>query len=94
MVYLSEQNSKQLLIGGDFNYPRIDWINCFVETGATNTVHRAESNFLDSCQDCFLYQNVFEFTRKRGQNEPSLLDLIFTKNELEIETIIYDTPLA
>ena len=41
-----------------------------------------------------LHQHVTEFTRQRGENEPSLLDLIFSKNEHEIDLIHHQTPIG
>ena len=92
--YLAAIEANQYLICGDFNYPRIDWINYSIDTSVADQFDRAESRFIDSCQDSFLFQHVQEFTRKRGLNEPSLLDLVFTKNELEIDIIKYDAPIA
>ena len=51
-------------------------------------------NFYDCVQDGFLEQHVLEPTRKRGVNDPSTLDLIFTKSELEIDHLEYLAPLG
>ena len=80
----------QILICGDFNYPRIDWINHLIHSDETS----AEQKFYDECQNSFFHQHVTDFTRQRGVNEPSVLDLIFSKNELEIEEIKYDPPIC
>lgn len=42
------------------------------------------------CQDHFFQ----EFTLIRGYNESSLLDLIVTKNPLEVETLQYKSPVS
>ena len=85
---LSNFACDQTIICGDFNFPNIDWINLLF------TDDSVEQSFYDGCQDSFLHQHVTEFTRQRGTNLPSLLDLILTKNELEIELISYLAPIG
>ena len=34
--------------------------------------------FLEALRDCFMYQHVTQPTRVRGEDEPSLLDLVLT----------------
>ena len=72
-------HSEQLIICGDFNFPEIDWINHLISEGSAER-ENVVCRFYDNCQDSFLYQHVTEFDRKRGSDEPSTLDLIFTKN--------------
>ena len=67
---------KPILICGDFNYPEIDWKNEYV-----NDPSNAIYPFIDSIQDSHLHQHIFQPTRYRVGNEPSLLDLIFTNEE-------------
>ena len=52
---------------------------------------RDDRRFYDATQNSFLHQHVDEATRFRGSNIPSLLDLVLTKNEFEIEHIEYQT---
>ena len=84
---ISDISGDQYLLCGDFNYPNIDWTN-----------HLADGNdeiiFYDAVQSAFLHQHVDEFTRKRGTDVPSILDLLLTKNELEIELIDYQSPIG
>ena len=87
---LSQYEANQCLICGDFNYPKIDWNNNLVNAISESK----EQLFYDTCQNNFLFQHVDEFTRQRGGDEPSMLDLVFSKNELEIENIYYKTPLG
>ena len=94
MNKVCELNFDQIIICGDFNFPEIDWINHLVDGGSTESSDNVVSRFYDACQDTFLHQHVTEFTRKRGRDEPSLLDLILTRNELEIEEIKYDSPIG
>ena len=39
--------------------------------------------FLEAFRDAFFYQHVNEPTRARGTDEPSLIDLILSNEELE-----------
>ena len=77
----------QVLICGDFNFGKIDW-----ENGSPGVGEQAE--FFDACQDGFLYQHVTEFTRARGFDNPSLLDLVLTQNPMEIEDMRYQAPIG
>ena len=91
---LNEIESDQILICGDFNFPKIDWVNHLVDAGSLDSSDSVEVMFYDVCQDAYLHQHVLEATRFRGSDEPSLLDLILTRNELEIEKIRYDSPIG
>jgi hypothetical protein len=79
---------SHLLIMGDFNYPKIDWISW------TTTGDKEGESFIEVIRDCYLYQHVLKNTRARIDCEPSALDLIFTNDEEMIEDISYDEPLG
>ena len=79
--------SRQILICGDFNYGDINWTK-----GSARSKYARK--FLHACQNSFLYQHVSEFTRVRGSDEPSLLDLILTRNNVDIEEIKYGPPIG
>ena len=78
-----------IIICGDFNYGAIDWNNL-------NLSQTSYSNFkfIDCLNDSFLCQNVAEFTRFRGSDRPSLLDLVITKSEIEIQNMQYLSPVG
>ena len=78
---------RQILICGDFNHRQIHWAK-------NHAVGREPKKFFDLCQDMFLHQHVQEHTRSRGSDSPSLLDLVLTKNDLDIETIRYKPPIG
>ena len=71
-----ERNDAYLLICGDFNYRGIVWVN---ESAVEQSDHLA--TFINTVQDCFLHQHVTEPTRFRSGEEPSLLDLVLSKEE-------------
>ena len=80
----------QVLLCGDFNFRDIDWENNKVEAGDTSD----QARFFDACQDGFLHQHVREFTRVRGNDQPSLLDLVLTHDPLEVEEMRYSAPVG
>lgn len=69
--------SGSFILLGDFNLPNITWSNCLTSSGPNST----EQLFLSSVLENFLTQHVKTSTRKRGQNTPSLLDLVLTRDE-------------
>ena len=72
----SQRGNSHLLICGDFNYPGINWENEHISE-TTPVI----SPFIEAVQSCFLHQHVFKPTRYRDNQEPSLLDLVFTNEE-------------
>ena len=80
-----------MLICGDFNFNEINWeINEVCNEGQVIDA----SNFLDSINDCFLQQHVSEPTHNTDGDNPSKLDLIFTREEQEICNIEMHAPLG
>ena len=80
---------NRLLLLGDFNVPKVDWTEKSLLRGA----ERIETQFLDVINDSFLYQHVKEPTRFRNE-ESSILDLIFTKEEEDVRNIRVLQPLG
>lgn len=60
-----------VFLGGDFNYPKIDWIDCVPESSCRSTSQCRD--FIDICKSCSLDQVVRVPTR-----ENAILDLFFT----------------
>ena len=84
------QNVSHLLLMGDFNFPEIDWINNRVKGSQDSEPQR----FFDLIQDEFLVQHVSKPTRVRGNQKPSLIDLVISRDENEIDEIQYLAPLG
>ena len=75
---------------GDFNYKHINW-----ETWSTSKSNDSvEEKFLEALKDSFLFQHVTQPTRHRGSDEPSILDLVLTNEEMQISNIEYESPLG
>ena len=86
----SEMANGNLLICGDFNLPRINWQT--QSTCQSRTSYSSE--FLEMLTNCLLKQNVTLPTRRRGIDEPSLLDLIITDINAEVQDIEHGEPLG
>lgn len=76
----------RLLLLGDFNAGRINW----VESNHTAPEHSFEARFLSGVQDNFLFQHVTSPTRARLGSVPSLLDLVITNEPNDVDNIIID----
>jgi hypothetical protein len=79
-----------MLYVGDFNFKEIDWENNNTDVGPEHLA----SQFLESVRDKYLYQHVKHATRYRGDNQPSLLDLILTNEEEMSDNVVHNAPLG
>ena len=77
------KRNTHICLTGDFNF-KINW----QQWSTSYPEHSKEEIFLETLRDSFLYQHVLEPTRRRGTNEPSILDLILTKEESQIQDLI------
>ena len=75
---------------GDFNFPEINWISNTVIGSEESEPHK----FFDLIQDEFYVQHVEKPTRRRGLQKPSMLDLIFSKDENMVNDIVHSAPLG
>ena len=80
---------NRLLLMGDFNVPKINWITKETEIGAK----LVDRDFLECVTDNILYQHVTMPTRFRG-NERSTLDLILTQEEEDIKNVNVLQPMG
>ena len=83
------QRNLNLLIAGDFNYKEKDWLN---ENAPPGQQHLQD--FINTLQDCFLYQHVTEPTRYRANETSNVVDLILSSEEGMIEDLAYNPPLG
>ena len=75
---------------GDFNYKDINW-------NSWTTFHGDDSKevkFIEAIRDCFLYQHIDKPTRIRGNDDPSLVDLLLTNEELQVSDVVHHAPLG
>ena len=94
LIRLSDNYNQQsqMLICGDFNYNCICWEENSVQTNEQNSIGALK--FLDAVNDIFLYQHVSEVTHNLDYNNPTRLDLVFTRDLSDIENIILMPPLG
>ncbi|MEW8545737.1 MAG: endonuclease/exonuclease/phosphatase family protein, partial [Candidatus Thiodiazotropha sp.] len=76
---------SHLLIMGDFNFREIDWSR---QRSSANIEH-SSTIFVETLRDLYLTQHVKECTRFRGNQIPSLLDLVITNEEKMVENLVY-----
>ena len=87
---ICNQKYSHICIVGDFNYRKIDWTSWITECGEESS----EAKFIECLRDCYLHQHVEEPTRRRGSDEPSLLDLILTNEEMQVSNVTHHSPLG
>ena len=85
-VMCDNRNYQHLLVVGDFNYPAIDWL-------AETSRNGEQLLFVEHISGLGLHQQVLQCTRSRGQQTPSLLDLVFSNAEGNCQ-ITRDAPLG
>jgi hypothetical protein len=92
IILTNKVNKKYdyLLYVGDFNFKEIDWENNNTNVGPEHLA----SKFLESVRDTYVYQHVKQETRYRGDNQPSLLDLILTNEKEMIDKFVHNAPLG
>ena len=83
-------NYEYILHMDDFNFKEI---NCEIYTSLSNCEHLA-TKCIDRVMDTFLIQHVVKPTRNRGDNVPSILDLIFSNEKEMIADIEHYSPLG
>ena len=86
---LSDKNYR-ILITGDFNAKEINWEK--QEAGKEDDSWN--SKLLDFATEHILTQHVKENTRMRGEDEPTRLDLVFTREKEDVKDLKHLPPLG
>ena len=89
--YISNLSYTHLLIMGDFNLPKINWINWTTNSEDENDIH---NTIIDTLQDHYLHQHVNRPTRARGDQRQNILDLVITNEEQMISDLEFWSPLG
>ena len=84
------RGSDRILLCGDFNCKEVDWEG--LEPGCEEGSWGGQ--FFEQMTENALFQHIKETTRARGNNNPSRLDLIFTRKEEEMENLTLECPLG
>lgn len=79
-----------MLLMGDFNLPDICYRDLKVDAGKNTMAYK----FFKKSQDLFLIQNILEATWQRERFEPSVLDYVFSDEELLVDSLDYGVPLG
>ena len=90
LKFVAKKKFSHRCIVGDFNFKDINWDTWTTRHGFQSKEH----TFIDTVKDCFFYQHSQEPTRKRGNDEASTLDLIFTDEEMQVSGIKNLAPLG
>ena len=79
---------SNFILVGDFNFNDIDWYKwCSLQNKASSC------QFLNALRDNLLLQHIDVPTRRRGTDNPHVLDLVITNNEI-VDDINYLAPLG
>ena len=76
------QPAPDIILGGDFNLPGINWRDCTPAAGATKDEKSMLNLMNEMCNELLLTQIVNSPTHKDGNT----LDLVFVKNTLHVVT--------
>ena len=79
---------ERVLLMGDFNAPEVNWTTMTAPSGTFG------ATLVRLLEDKGLIQHIKEHTRFRQGQNPSTLDLVFTKTNQEVEGIEYGPPLG
>ena len=87
---LCAKSYSHVCLVGDFNFRDINWASWSTKHGEESK----EANFIETVRDCFLYQHIEKPTRIRGNDEPSLIDLLLTNEEMQVSNVVHHAPLG
>ena len=55
---------------------------------------RNEAKFVETIRDCYLHQHIDEPTRRHGNDEPSLIDLVVIDEDMQVFDVTHHVPLG
>ena len=87
---ISNKRYSHRCVVGDFNFRTINWANWTTPTSANSK----ESQFIETVRESYFFQHINKPTRYRGKDNPSLIDLLFTDEELNVSDIQHHAPLG
>ena len=88
-------NKTHVLLAGDFNQPDIDWASETSKIQSKNGEDLNDSNmFMTFFYDSFLYQHVQSPTHYRGDQTPTLIDLILSSEQGMIQNLCQSAPVG
>ena len=87
---ISQKKYSHICLVGDFNFNGINWESC----STNHSENSKEAKFIETVRDCFLHQHIMKPTRRRGNDNPSLIDLILTDEAMHVSEISHLSPLG
>ena len=87
---ISKKKYSHMCVHGDFNYRDINWSACVTPHNEDSK----EAKFIETTTDCFLRQHIIEPTRRRGNDEASMIDLVLTDEVMQVSDITNHAPLG
>ena len=84
------RSRNDLLLLGDFNAPGIDW----VDLNSSSSTSTFDTALLDWALDGNLTQHLLEPTRRLPTQQHNTLDLVFTSLPMDLENLMYLSPIA
>ena len=87
---ISQKKYSHVCIVGDLNFKDINW-STWTTVHGENSV---EATFINVIRDCFYYQHVEEETRRRGCDNPSLLDLVLKDEQMQVSEVLHHATLG
>ena len=90
LMYISRKTYTHKCIVGDFNYRNINWSSWTT----SHSVDSTEAKFIEAVRDSYLSQHGEHPTRRRGNDDPSRLDLLFTDEAMQITKLLHHSPLC
>ena len=98
LIHKASKMNELVTICGDFNFPSISW-DTNMHTKAPNIpddpdIASTEDLFIATLDEAVLNQYVRSFTRKRGTDKPSLLDLVITDDQQTISNLCVEAPFG
>ena len=83
-------SNDHLIIAGDTNFPKIDWVNMTHQSESGNK----EFEFIEAVRDAYLVQHIDQPTRAMRNDRPSLLDILLTDEFQPTPEIEHCAPLG
>ena len=82
------EGRSHVLIGGDFNHSDINWKDGTLPGSELGAI------FMDFVHDSFLFQHVTLPTHYRGNQTPTLIDLVFSNEEGMVQNVQHEQPIG
>ena len=87
---LSKKTYSHKCLVGDFNYRDINWASWTTSHNEDSKEHK----FIETIRDSYFHQHNLENSRTRGNDQPSLIDLVFTDESMQISELVHHSPLG